>query len=111
MSVGGTIRCKHGSVMELVVQDNENVVVSTPSCHNCHVCYNQDAGRTSSFMKCILGIPKEVYDKIQRGCNFTHVFFKDEVELKTYLKDHADRFQFIGRFYSILKDERYHLIF
>ena len=32
---------------------------------------------------------------IQRGANFTHVFFRDKAELDQYIKDHAERFEYI----------------
>jgi len=107
--MSGTIRCTHGVVMETVSENGGLVVVSASE--RCHVRYNQDAGRTSTFTSCSLSLPKEVYDGVLYGCNFTHVFFKDEAELKEYLKDHAERFQFIGHSSRPLKDGRYHLVF
>ena len=106
MSMGGTIRCKHGHILHKIemeiVGGGVEVLLRTLG----------EEYRSERNESCSLLLPKDAYDNIQQGANFTHVFFKEKEELDKYLKDHAERFQHIGHCGGTLMPYGlYHLVF
>jgi hypothetical protein len=109
--MGGTIRCKHGYILR-------DVGIIGQSGYLNQVVILQYAGKVRSDLdlehkngQCKTLIPRSVYDKIQAGGNFTHVFLKDKAEYDQYLKDHAERFQYMGLSGSPMSNGMYHLVF
>ena len=92
--MAGTIRCKHGHVM---YWKRCNVSFAALNSEQCEECYTL--------------IPVEVYNSIQEGCNFTHVFFPSQKDAQKYLEENKEKFQFIGHNGSTLPDGQYHLVY
>jgi hypothetical protein len=92
--MSGTIRCKHGHVLTEIGRTEEVICLETEA------------------DDCSVELPLEVYENIQQGANFTHVFFTVKEAMDKYLKDHAERFQFVSHASAQLKPGSYwHLIF
>ena len=95
--MGGTIRCfNDGKVLDLLEISWKGSGITILQC--------QDCNRKVT-------VPSILYTNILRGANFTHVFFSSETDLRTYLKDHKERFQFIGNSHSQISEDLWHLIF
>ena len=106
MSIGGTIRCKHGHVMQKIEME---VVVG---CVEVLLRTQGEEFYSERKENCSLLLPKEAYDNIQQGANFTHVFFPNKKELDKYKIDHEERFRFIGTGQGTLMPYGlYHLVF
>ena len=85
MSIGGTIRCPHGCILDS--EEDAGLVVHLSSNRpNPNLCTN----------KCMITVPKETLNNIKEGMNATHIFFHEETDLKKFLKDKEETFRFIG---------------
>ena len=96
--MGGTIRCSYdGCVLNLLEADHKGTGVSVLQCPQC--------GRNVT-------IPSSIYSNVvDGGGNFTHVYFSSKDELTAYLKEHADRFLFVGNSNSQISENLWGIVF
>lgn len=100
--MSGTIRCKHGYYMTVLKEEGDLVTISPDHEHN----------RTNfRAEQCQHEIPLTAYKNILSGMNATHIFLKDDAELKQFKEDHKDALRFIGSSVGQMPNGLHHLVF
>jgi hypothetical protein len=85
MSIGGTIRCPHGCILDKE-EDAGLVVHLSSSRPKPDSCTN----------KCMITLPKEALNNIKKGMNATSIFFHERIDLNKFLKDNEHTFRYVG---------------
>ncbi len=105
---GGTIRCKHGYVL------------SNTACigirYDSSVVYLEATGKDvpedhKACKECKPIIPLELYQNIEHGANFTHMFFESKEEMHKYIEQHVDSFRFISTSHKELPNGWIHFVY
>ena len=121
----GTIRCVHGYYM--APHDKQGLEIQYLGTDYANYKIGDDGMLTliSPSDNCTLTIPGKLWLNIMDGGNFTHIIDTEE-KIKAYIKEHSERFQFVGHTAAmrekfiilpplagpIYKDEtRWHLVF